>query len=235
MAKPSKPVSEPEVTPAPVDADVLADHYQKTFEVTSENLKERNKLFVFLVLTAGIGLMLLLRVPTADALIVAAIAKFLGITDETAKATLQASFPFHILLSGFLVVMFYFMQRLYSTNLSVMRNYQYLGAMEAEIRNHMHLPVNSISFTREGSFYWGKRRMMQKASKWLYIIVLFIVLVPFIAFKIQADLNPENLAWPTWIILLVDVIVSLMTILYWLEYSYSSIRLDKEKMPEEKK
>lgn len=230
MAKPSRPVSEPEVTPAPVDADVFADHYQKTFEVTIENLKERNKLFVFLVLTAGIGLMLLLRVPTADALIVAAIAKFLGITDETAKATLQTSFPFHILLSGFLVVMFYFMQRLYSTNLSVMRNFMYLGALEKEIRGHMHLPTDSISFTREGGFYWGKRRMMQKASKWLYIIVLFIILVPFIAFKIQADLNPENLAWPTWIILVVDAIVSLMTISYWWEYAYSSINLDKPKI-----
>jgi uncharacterized membrane protein len=219
---------------APVDADVLADHYQKTFEVTIETLKERNKLFVFLVLTAGIGLMLLLHVPTADALIVAAIAKFLGITDETAKATLQASFPFHILLSGFLVVMFYLIQRLYSTNLSVMRNFIYLGALEKEIRGHMRLPANSVSFTREGSFYWGKRRRMQKASKWLYIIVLFIILVPFIAFKIQADLNPENLVWPTWIILLVDVIVSLMTISYWWEYAYSSINLDKPKMSEEK-
>ncbi|RJP52556.1 MAG: hypothetical protein C4583_06500 [Anaerolineaceae bacterium] len=234
MAKPSKPVSEPEVTPAPVNVDILAGHYQKTFEVTNENLKERNKIFVLLVLTAGIGLMLLLRVPTADALIVAAIAKFLGITDETAKATLQTSFPFHILLSGFLVVMFYFIQRLYSTNLSVMRNFMYLGALEKEIRGHMHLPTDSIAFTREGGFYWGKRRMMQKASKWLYIIVLFIILIPFIAFKIQADFNPENLAWPTWIILTVDVIVSLMTISYWWEYSYSSINLDKPKMSAEK-
>ena len=235
MAKNNRPVPEKEVTPAPVvDTDVLANHYQKTFEVTIENLRERNKLFVFLVLTAGIGLMLLLRVPTADALIVAAIAKFLGITDETAKATLQTSFPFHILLSGFLVVMFYFMQRLYSTNLSVMRNFMYSGALEREIRGHMHLPTDSISFTREGGFYWSKRRIMQKASKWYYIIVLFIILVPFIAFKLQADLKPENLVWPTWIILLVDGIVSLMTMLYWMEYAYSAVKLDKPKMSAEK-
>ncbi len=219
--------SKPETTPAPVpvNTDVLAEHYQKTFEVAYDSWKERNKLFVYLVLVAGLGLMLLLRVPTADDLLVDAIAKFLNITDPLRKAELQNGFPFDILLSAILVTMFYFMQRLYSTNLSVMRTYMYLGALEKEIRESLRLPANSVSFTREGSFYWGKRTKMQFMSKYYYTIVLFIILIPFIVFKVIADFQAQNFS-----VLLVDTTVSLMTILYWWEYAQASFRMDVPKM-----
>ncbi len=229
MARPSKPVSEPKVAPAPEVADALTNHYQKTFEVAYEYWKERNKLFVTLVLTAGIGLMLLLRIPTLDSLLVAAIANFLNITDETQIAQLTVAFPFEILLSATLIVMFYLMQRLYSTNLSVMRTFLYLGAMEKEIHKYLNLPADSVSFTREGNFYWGKRSAMQSMSKYYYVVVLFIILVPFIAFKLIADFQKPNV-----VVVLVDVAVSLMAILYWWEYARSSFQLDTPKTPVEK-
>jgi len=221
----------PQAHPLPpkVDVEVLANHYQKTYETALENWKERNRLFVILVIVTGIGLLLVLHVPTADSLLVAAVIKFLSITDDTLKAQLNSIFPFDILLSGILVVMFYLMQRLYSTNLSVMRNYLYLGAMEKEIRDGLGLPPSSVSFTREGRHYWDRRMIMQSASKWYYIFVLFVILIPFIVLKLRADFQTPN-----WLIILVDLLVSLITFLYWLEYSYSSIRLDKEKMPKEK-
>jgi hypothetical protein len=179
---------------------------------------------------AGLGLMLLLRVPTADDLLVDAIAKFLNITDPIRKAELQNGFPFDILLSAILVTLFYFMQRLYSTNLSVMRTYMYLGALEKEIRESLKLPATSIAFTREGKYYWDRRMIMQNTSKWYYIFVLFVILIPFIVLKLKADLVAFN-----WVVILVDFIVSLMTVLYWLEYAYSAFRFDVRKMPEEKK
>lgn len=221
--------AKPEIRPPlPVNVDVLANHYQKTFEVAFEVWKERNKLFVYLVITASLGLMLLLRVPTADDLIVDAIAKFLDITDATRKADLRNGFPFDILLSAILVVMFYLMQRLYSTNLSVMRNYQYLGALEKEIQPHLGLPGGSVAFTREGSFYWDNRRNMQSISKFYYVAVLFIILIPFIGIKLYNDLTPPN-----WIVL-VDGTVSALTVSYWWEYARSSFRMDVPKMDEAK-
>ena len=228
--KKSKPETTPMPTHAPEAADALTDHYQKTFEVAYDSWKERNNLFVYLVLVAGLGLMLLLRVPTADDLLVDAIAKFLNITDPIRKAELQNGFPFDILLSAILVTMFYLMQRLYSTNLSVMRNYLYLGALEKEIRESLNLPATSIAFTREGKYYWDRRMIMQNTSKWYYIFVLFVILIPFIVLKLKADLVAFN-----WVVILVDFIVSLMTVLYWAEYSYSAFRFDVRKMPEEKK
>jgi hypothetical protein len=212
----------------PVNVGVLAEHYQKTFEVAFEVWKERNKLFVYLVITASLGLMLLLRVPTTDQLLVDAIAKFLNITDPLRKAELQSGFPFDILLSAILVVMFYLMQRLYSTNLSVMRHYLYLGSLEKEIQPHLGLPSGSVAFTREGDFYWGTRRNMQSMSKFYYVAVLFIILIPFMAIKVYNDFNPPN--W----ILLVDVVVSALTISYWWEYALSSFRMDVPKMEKPK-
>lgn len=210
----------------PVNVEVLADHYQKTFEVAYDTWKERNKIFVYLVLTASLGLMLLLRVPTANDLLVDAIAKFLNITDPARKADLQTGFPFDILLSAILVVMFYLMQRLYSTNLTVMRHYLYLGSLEKEIQPHLGLPNGSVAFTREGGFYWSSRTRMQSVSKFYYVAVLFIILVPFMVIKLHNDFNPFN--W----IFFVDGIVSALTISYWWEYFRASFRMDVPKMEE---
>src|SRR3972149_11351663 len=116
MAKPTE-----KTEAQPVNVDLLAGHYQKTCEVAYDYWKERNKLFVILVLTAGMGLLLVLRVPETNSLLVDAIAKFLGLTDASRINELYTNFPFEVLLSGILVVMFYLMQRLYSTNLSTMR------------------------------------------------------------------------------------------------------------------
>jgi len=216
--------------PKPVDASVVAAHYQSTFDLAHAAWKDRNKLFVALVLTAGLGLLLLLQVPTTDSLLVAAIAKFLNITDPATRDNLLKAFPFDILLSGVLVTMFYLMQRLYSTNLSVMRTFIYLGALEDEIRGYLGLPADSVAFTREGKFYWSKRTFTQWISKWYYVIVLFLILIPFMVLKLRADFAQAH-----WLITVVDLAVSLMTAFYWEEYAHSSVRLDVAELPVEKK
>src|SRR6266498_1031662 len=185
-------------------AETLTEHYQKTFELTYEVWKERNGLFVYLVITTGMGLLLLLRVPELSSLLVDAVAKFLGITDPVRIAQLYKDFPLDTLLSVIFVIVFYLMQRLYSTNVSVFRNYQYLGALEDEIRQHLALSEDSISFTREGRFYWKGRSVTQ----------------------IMADLNLGN-----WILILVDSGIALTTLIYFLEYARSSVLLDVPKVP----
>lgn len=220
MAKTTKA---PEIKPpaSTVNVEVLANHYQKTFEISYDYWKERNKLFVALVITASVGLMLVLQVPEADSLLIYAIAKLLGITDTATIAELNTTFPFEILLSAILVALFYLMQKLYSTNLSVLRSFQYLGAMETDIRKIADLPADSISFTREGKNYWKKRLFMQRWSKATYVLVLLVILIPFIILKLNADCQSGN----TWIFV-IDVIVSLLTVAYLAEYAYFSFVLD---------
>jgi len=229
MAKSSVGPKENNQAKTAVNVDVLAGHYQKTFEVAYEYWKERNRQFVILVLTAVIGLLMIQRGALVNELLVKYIVKYFALTDQTLIGEISKAIPFNLLLSGVLVTMFYFMQRLYSTNLSVMRNYLYLGALEEEIRKHLGLPTGSVAFTREGSFYWGRRSRIQAMSKYYYVVVLFIILAPFIGFKLIADLESPNL-----LVIAVDVVVSLMAILYWWAYARSSFRLDVPKIPTEK-
>jgi len=229
MAKSSVGPKENNQAKTAVNVDVLAGHYQKTFEVAYEYWKERNRQFVILVLTAVIGLLMIQRGALVNELLVKYIVKYFALTDQTLIGEISKAIPFNLLLSGVLVTMFYFMQRLYSTNLSVMRNYLYLGALEEEIRKHLGLPTGSVAFTREGSFYWGRRSRIQAMSKYYYVVVLFIILAPFIGFKLIADLESPNL-----LVIAVDVVVSIMAILYWWAYARSSFRLDVPKIPTEK-
>ena len=206
-------------------AQAITEHYQKTFELTHEMWKERNKLFVYLVLTTGVGLLFLLRVPEFDRLLVETIANILGIKDPERVAQLYTNFPFDVLLSAILVIDFYLMQKLYSTNLSVSRYYLYLGAMEDEIRKTLELPRESIAFTREGKFYWGGRTVAQDISKWLYVIVITITLLPFSVLKVFGDLELKSI-----FLVVVDITVSLMTLIYLFEYARSALQLDVAKL-----
>lgn len=207
-------------------AQAITEHYQKTFELTHEMWKERNRLFVYLVLTTGVGLLFLLRVPEFDKLLVETIASILGIQDPERVSQLYTNFPFDILLSAILVIIFYLMQKLYSTNLSVSRYYLYLGTMEDEIRKMLELPKESVAFTREGRFYWGGRTATQNISKWLYVIVITITLLPFSLLKVFGDLELKNI-----ILVFIDIVVSLMTFVYLFEYARSALRLDVAKLP----
>ena len=131
-----------------------------------------------------------------------------------------------MLLSAILVIIFYLMQKLYSTNLSVSRYYLYLGIMEDEIRKTLELPANSVAYTREGKFYWGGRTTAQNISKWLYVFVIAITILPFSVLKVLGDLGVGKT-----ILTAVDLAVSLMTLVYMVEYTRSALRLDVAKLP----
>lgn len=207
-------------------AQILTEHYQKTFELTYEVWKDRNKLFVYLVLTTGIGLLFLLRVPEFDKLLVETIVSILKIEDKSRITQLYTNFPFNVLLSAILVIVFYLMQKLYSTNLSVFRYYLYLGAVEDEIRKALNFPNDSIAFTREGKFYWNRRSIAQNISKWSYVLVILVTLLPYAFLKIQGDFATGNK-----IITIIDIAVSLMTFLYLLEYARSAWQMDVPNLP----
>jgi len=65
-------------------------------------------------------------------------------------------------------------------------------------------------------------------SKYYYVVVLFIILAPFIGFKLIADLESPNL-----LVTAVDVVVSIMAFLYWWAYARSSFQLDVPKISAE--
>jgi hypothetical protein len=207
---------------------LIVQHYQNTFELTHETWKERNRLFIFLILTTGAGLLLLLQVPEAKSLFVDLVVKLLEITDEDRIDQLHQNFPMDVILSIILIIVFYLMQKLYSTNLAVFRHYIYLGAVEDEIRQTLELPEDSVSFTREGSFYWGHRTLIQKLSKWFYLWVILVVLLPFMVLKVNSDLNAQS-----YFLAIIDSAVAILTFLYFLAYARSAKDLDVEEVPQQ--
>src|SRR5712692_6154591 len=157
--------------------EILANHYQRTFELTYELWKQRNRTFLALVSVIGAGTLLTFRAAQANPLLVYWIAKLLGLSDKDSIAALGKSFPFGLLQSLLLIVVFYLMVNLYHRALYVLRNYRYLGALEREIRKQLGLEAESCSFTRESSFYWSDRPPLLGGVKWFYIVLVGALLL----------------------------------------------------------
>lgn len=135
-------------------AAVLAEHYQKTYELTLEMWRQRNRTFLLLLAVIGSATLLTFRAAETSLLMVYLVAKLLGVSDQAQVQELRRSFPFGLLQSLLLVVVFYLTVNLYHRAIYVLRNYSYLSRLEDEIHQELGLPAGSISFTREGGFYW---------------------------------------------------------------------------------
>jgi hypothetical protein len=106
------------------NAQILAEHYQKTYELTYELWKQRNQTFLILLAVIGAATLLTFGATQTNPLLVRWIAKGLDITDKQEIQDLGKSFPFGLLQSLLLVVVFYLVVNLYHRALYVLRNYQ---------------------------------------------------------------------------------------------------------------
>jgi hypothetical protein len=204
-----------------VNVEILADHYQKTSELTVELWKQRNQIFLILLAVIGAGTILTFSPTTTNPLLVRWIAKSLGVADRQDVQDLGNSFPFGLLQSLVLVVVFYLVVNLYHRSLYVLRNYRYLAALESEIRQHLAVDKRAIAFTREGAFYWNDRSPLQSAVKWCYIVLVGSLLFAFLGGRIFEDLRTHPLALAA-----VDVLLAIPTALFFLAYARSSVSLD---------
>lgn len=200
---------------------LLTEHYEKTYELTYELWKQRNLTFLVLLGVIGAATLLTFGPAQTNPLLIAWMAKVLSISESTRIAELKTSFPFAILQSLFLVVVFYLMVNLYHRALYVLRNYRYLGELEHEIREQLKLPVESVSFTRESTFYWSDRAPLLGAVKWVYILFLGALLFAFLGGRTYHDFAAGNI-----LLGLLDLTISVPTIVFFAAYAYSSVSLD---------
>ena len=203
-------------------ATLMVDHYQKTFELTYELWRQRNRTFLLLLGVIGVATLLTFRVPEANSLLVDLVAKALNVRDASRIEVLRKSFPFGILQSILLFVVFYLMVNLYHRALSVLRNFRYLGMLEAEIREDLDLQEPTVSFSREGDFYWGNRGPVLGVVKWIYIVLLGALLLSFLIGKSIDDVRTGS-----GILIVVDAVMGIPTLFFFAAYVRSSIRLDR--------
>lgn len=205
-------------------ADIVVEHYQKTYELTYEFWKQRNRIFLILIGVIGIATLLTFSPREANSLLVDWIAKLLNVTDAERIEELHKSFPFGLLQSILLIVIFYLMVNLYHRALYVLRNYQYLGALEFEIRKYLSVQEDTVSFTRESSFYWKNRPLLLGTVKWVYIVLLGILLFTFLGGRVYGDFQTGNV-----LLAGADFVIAIPIIVYFIAYARSSVVMDTAK------
>lgn len=203
--------------------DAIFEHYQKTYELTYDLWKQRNNTFLFLIGVIGAATLLTYRSADTNSLLVDLIASALGISGNEARVSeLRASFPFALLQSILLLVIFYLMVNLFHRALYVLRNYKYLGKIEREIREDiLKLPEGSVIFTREDKFYWDNRPLLLAAVKWIYVVLLGIPLFLFLGGRLMQDYYASSQ-----IVFLLDLVIATPTALFFLAFAYYSVKWD---------
>jgi hypothetical protein len=197
--------------------EVLAEHYQKTFELTLMTWEKRNQTFLLLLGVVGAATLLTFNVPQAQPLLVDLVMKVLGVTDANRATELRASFPYGLIQSILLMVVLYLMLILYHRTATIQRFYRYLAALENELREVLALTGNAASFTRESSFYQAHKPVLGRFVAASYIGMLGLLLVAFLGLRIVGDFTSGNV-W----IAAVDVLLAVPTLVFFYGYARSS-------------
>ena len=197
---------------------ILADHYQKTFELSYELWKQRNKLYFLLLGLVGIAVLLTFQAPQANSLLIDWIANLLGVTSQDRIAEIRNGFPFAILYGVLGLAIFYVLLILYQHTRLYLHDIRYLEDLETELRDQLQLLDESIFFTRECTYTRGKRYKTGKLVALTYIISLGILLLAFFGGRLVEDIRLKN---P--FLIIVDVILSIMVAIYFYLYAKEAI------------
>ncbi len=198
-------------------AEIIAQHYQKTFEFTLALWKERNRIFLILLFVVGVGTLLTFNVSQAEPLLVDFIAKFFNVDTKERLKELQVSFPYGLIQSVILMIVLYLMIQLYHRTITINRNYSYLSYLENEIRSELQINQNEISFSRESTFYWGASPSFSKQIGIAYIVILGILLLAFLVMRVYTDIITINV-----FAIIADLILAIATLIFFANYAFSA-------------
>jgi len=210
-------------------AEILAEHYQKTFELTLTLWQQRNRILVTLLLVVGVGTLLTFNVKQAEPLLVDFVAKMLSIDDEKRLGELRSSFPYGVIQSVILMIILYLMIQLYHRTVTIIRNYEYLACLENEIRSELEMGQHTKSFTRESTFYSKQSPSFSKKIGFAYILILGLLLLAFLGMRIYTDIYSKNI-----FAIISDSILAFTTLLFFAHYAYSSSNIIRSLFPKKK-
>lgn len=236
-------------------ANLVAEHYQHTYELTFEFWKQRNRLFVFLLLTIGLSTIFTLEDFDDQNAILKLIVDIVGAESGSQITELSDSFAMAFLQTILLIIVFFLMFNLYHRSVTVLRNYQYLGQVEDELREILKIGAilneDAVVYTREGKFYWNWREISESSTnklrmrigglgqdwaKGVYIFLVAVLLIPFLYLSLKSDFArvPAGNLFSTQegviavLVLLIDIVIALLTLVYFLSYSFAAVKLDSD-------
>ncbi|MGY1673077.1 hypothetical protein [Geodermatophilus sp. SYSU D00710] len=169
-------------------AELIASHYQQSFDLAYRYWRERNRLFGLLLLLLALAALLSVQA-TASTLLVTVVANTLGVEDDADSLdALQQSFSIALIngatLAGAAFLIFLVYQRTRYLNLL----YAYLRALESELRGHLQLAKSSRAFTREGDFYESlPSDLVARLIRVAYLSISGLLLVSVFVFRVFQD------------------------------------------------
>jgi hypothetical protein len=203
---------------------ILAEHYQKSFEVAYEMWKQRNRLFLWLLGLVSVAVLLTFQAPQANPLLVNWIAKLVGVTEAVEIEEIEKGFPFALLHSALGFAIFYAMVNVYQHSRIIRQSNSYLPRLEIELRKELGLRKESVFFTRESGYNTGERFKDGAFIAWTYIISLGLLLLAFIGGRVMEDLQLRN---P--LLMFIDAILILLIGIYFILYARGSVGRGKRK------
>ncbi|MGC6061451.1 hypothetical protein [Enterobacter kobei] len=201
------------------DKELLVDHYHKTYDLTYSVWQSRNLSLLILLATVGFSTLLTFNVSEAQPLLVDIIAKLCGIDSDTRVAELKKSFPYGLIQSIFIIVIFYLTINLYHKTCFIRRGYEYLGGLESDIRRAMQLPSESVSFTRESDFYNQNKTFSSFITGLSYVLILGSLLVAFLSMRLFNDWIAQDK-----LIFITDAVLASGVLYFYIAYAHVSLK-----------
>ncbi|MCJ3377183.1 hypothetical protein LNY74_05820 [Klebsiella pneumoniae] len=199
--------------------ELLVEHYHKTYDLTFSVWESRNQSLLILLAVVGFSTLLTFNVSETQPLLVDVIAKLCGIASDDRIKELKKSFPYGVIQSIFIIVIFYLTINLYHKTCFIRRSYQYLSGLETDIRMALNLPTGSVSFTREGDFYNNHRTFSSFMTGLSYVLILGVLLVSFLGMRLLNDLHAKD-----YFILITDACLTLGVLYFFSIYAHTSLK-----------
>ncbi|UNH32463.1 MULTISPECIES: hypothetical protein [Morganellaceae] len=199
--------------------ELLVEHYHKTYDLTFSVWESRNRSLLILLAVVGFSTLLTFNVSEAQPLLVDIIAKLCGIASDVRIKELRESFPYGVIQSIFIIVVFYLTINLYHKTCFIRRNYKYLSDLETDIRSALNLPIGSVSFTREGDFYNKNRTCSSFITGLSYVLILGVLLFSFLGMRLVNDWHSQD-----YFILAIDTSLTLGISYFFIVYTFLSLK-----------
>lgn len=150
--------------------DLLNDHYKDTFAYLREYLRQRDRLFIYLLVVIVFMLFEMASPKAAGEIFSKVLSKHFEIT-----STIDFSFMTGVIW----FLMLGLTLRYYQNVILVERQYQYIHKLEDDLSKH----YSGIAFTREGKAYLKGYPYFSKWADILYIIVFPMLLMAITTLK----------------------------------------------------
>lgn len=153
--------------------ELLYDHYKDTCQIVREQIKQRNRLFIYVVLIISLQFIFMLS-PNS-------ILNFLSLWIEK-KYSILIDFPINMIQSILWILMLYITVRYIQETINIEQSYTYIHALEMEFNG------KGLLIDREGKHYLKNYPIVKNIIHYIYQLVFPIIYIVLVVIEIYKEL-----------------------------------------------